>query len=71
MVTRFVVSVRREKRGGDVSADLVRGAPGVTVLSATPRGRLVIGAEMSVIQEMRSRFGDLLIIEPEIHHSTL
>ena len=71
MLNRFVVSVRREKRGGDASTELVRKAPGVTVLAETSRGRLVIGAEWSVIREIQIEFGDRLIIEPEIIHTTL
>ncbi len=70
-VSRFVVAVRRERRDEGVSAELVRAAPGVTILSVSKRGRLVIDADTAAVAEIVRRFSDRLIIEPEILHSTL
>lgn len=70
-VSRYVVAVRRERRDEGVSADLVRAAPGVTVLGVSKRGRLVIDVDNTAVAEIVRRFSDRLIIEPEILHSTL
>ena len=69
-VSRYVVAVKRERRGTGAKASLVCDVPGVNLVSDANALRAVIEAPESAAEEIRQRFSDDIIIEPEILHHT-
>jgi hypothetical protein len=71
-VATYVVATKREARSDGISAaERIRGAPGIEVKGAGNDDRLVIEASPESASELRRRFADKLIIEPEILHHPL
>lgn len=69
-VSRYVVAVRRERRGSGAKASAVCDVPGVNLLSDVNALRAVIEAPESAAEEIRQRFANDLIIEPEVLHQS-
>jgi hypothetical protein len=69
-VSRYVVAVKRERRASGAKASLVCEVPGVNMLSDENALRAIIEAPESAAEEIRQRFKDDLVIEPEILHHT-
>ncbi len=68
----YVVAIRREARLDALTAEeQVRQVPGVHVRGAGNPSRVVIEASPQVISEIERRFGDKVIVEPEIRHERL
>ncbi len=68
----YVVAIRREARLEVVTAEeWVRQVPGVHVKGAGNPSRVVIEASPQAVSEIERRFGDRVIVEPEICHSHL
>jgi hypothetical protein len=68
----YVVAIRREARLETVTAEeCVRQVPGVHVKGAGNPSRVVIEASLQGISEIERRFGNKLIVEPEIRHERL
>jgi hypothetical protein len=68
----YVVSIRREARSGAVTAEeWVRQVPGVHVKGAGNPSRVVIEASPQMVAEIVRRFGDNVIVEPEVRHERL
>jgi dephospho-CoA kinase len=68
----YVVAIRREARLEAVTAEeRVRQVPGVYVKGAGNPSRVVIEATDQAISEIERRFGDKVIVEPEIRHERL
>ena len=65
-MSRYVVALRREARGLTVLADILELA-GVSLSSASPY-RALIDISPQKADELKARFGDRLIVEPEIMH---
>jgi hypothetical protein len=66
-VSRYVVAVRREKRAQGVTTDRVRQVPGVHIEGGDAQ-RAIVEAAPAAAQELRRRFSDDFIVEPEILH---
>jgi hypothetical protein len=68
MVT-YVVAIRRGEQSDTMAAEeWVRQVPGVFVKAAGKPSRLVIEASPQAVSEIERRFGDKVIVEPEIRH---
>jgi hypothetical protein len=68
----YVVAIRREARSDTVGAEeWVRQVPGVQVKGAGNPSRVVIEATDQAVSEIKHRFGDKVIVEPEIRHERL
>jgi hypothetical protein len=65
----YVVAIRREARSDTMTAEeRVRQVPGVLVKAAGNSSRVVIEASPQAVSEIERRFGDKIIVEPEIRH---
>jgi hypothetical protein len=72
VLATYVVAIRREARLEAVTAEeRVRQVPGVHVKGAGNPSRIVIEATPQAISEIERRFGDKVIVEPEIRHERL
>jgi hypothetical protein len=68
----YVVAIRREARSDIITAEAwARQVPGVVVKAAGNPSRLVIEASPQAVSEIERRFGDTLIVEPEVRHERL
>lgn len=68
----YVVAIRREARSDTMTAEeWVRQVPGVHVKGAGNPSRVVIDASPQAVSEIERRFGDMVIVEPEIRHKHL
>jgi hypothetical protein len=71
-VKRFVVAPRRGRRPApSITPEAVRSVPGVEVLQTSARGRLIIETNSETFALLKKQYGDQLIIEEEIFHSSL
>jgi hypothetical protein len=68
-MSRYVVAVRREARGQASLADMMSEVAGV-VINPTSPDRALIDVSPQVAEEIERRFGDTVIIEPEVPHNT-
>lgn len=72
VLATYVVAIRREARLEAVTAEeRVRQVPGVHVKGAGNPSCVVIEATDQAISEIERRFGDKVIVEPEIRHKRL
>ena len=68
----YVVAIRREARLEAITAEeQVRQVPGVHVRGAGNPSCVVIDASPQAVSEIERRFGDKVIVEPEIRHVRL
>lgn len=68
----YVVAIRREARLEAITAEeQVRQVPGVHVRGAGNPSCVVIDASPQAVSEIERRFGDKVIVEPEIRHERL
>ncbi len=68
----YVVAIRREARSDTMTAEeWVRQVPGVQVTGAGNPSRVVIEASPQAASEIERRFGDKVIVEPELRHERL
>lgn len=68
----YVVATRREARREGVTAETrLQGMPGVAIRGAADSDRVVIEASPQTAREIERRFGDKVIVEPEILHRRL
>jgi hypothetical protein len=68
----YVVAIRREARLEATTAEeRVRQVPGVHVRGAGNPRCVVIDASPQAVSEIERRFGDKVIVEPEIRHERL
>lgn len=66
-MTTFVVATRREAQASSQTAEEhVREVPGVRTVSGSNPRRITIEASEEAAAEIERRFGNLLLIEPEI-----
>jgi hypothetical protein len=69
ILATYVVAIRREERLGTVTAEeRVRQVSGVHVKGAGNPNCVIIEATDQAISEIERRFGDKVIVEPEIRH---
>lgn len=68
---RFVVAIKRERRGEGVEATRAGQVPGVTLVGTANPDRIVVDASDEAAAEVRRRFGAFMRVEPLIGHSTL
>lgn len=66
-MSRYVVAVRREKRAEGVTIKRVEQVPGVEIQGGNAQ-RAIVEAAPAAVQELRRRFADDFIVEPEILH---
>jgi hypothetical protein len=72
VLATYVIAIRREVRSDATMAEeWVRQVPGVLVKAASNPSRIVIEASPQAIFEIECRFGDKVIVEPEIRHERL
>jgi hypothetical protein len=72
VIATYVVAIRREARSDTMTAEeWVCQVPGVHVTGAGNPSRVVIEASPQAVSEIERRFGDTLIVEPEIRHERL
>jgi hypothetical protein len=68
----YVVAIRREARSDIMTAEVwVRQVPGVQVKGGGNPSRIVIEASPQAASEIERRFGDKVIVEPEMRHERL
>jgi dephospho-CoA kinase len=68
----YVVALRREARSDTMTAEeWVRQVLGVQVKGAGNPSRVVIKASPQAVSEIERRFGDKILVEPEIRHDRL
>jgi dephospho-CoA kinase len=68
----YVVAIRREARADTMTAEAwVRQVPGVQVKGVGDPSRVVIEASSQAVTEIERRFGNKVIVEPEIRHKRL
>ncbi|WP_134495893.1 hypothetical protein [Microvirga pakistanensis] len=68
----YVVAVRREAQSDTVTAEeWVCQVPGVQVKGAGNPSRVVIEASLHAVSEIERRFGDKVVVEPEVRHERL
>jgi hypothetical protein len=65
---KYVVAVRREARGLASLADIVMHVAGLQI---GPSDRALIDVTPQVADELKRRYGDSVIVEPEIRHDRL
>jgi hypothetical protein len=68
---KYVVAVKRERRGQGVVASHAGQIPGVTVLGSTNPDRVLVDASTKAIAELRQRMGEFVWIEPLIEHTPM
>jgi hypothetical protein len=72
VLATYVIAIRRESRLEAMTAEeCVRQVPGVHIKGAGDPSRVVIEATDQAISEIERRFGEKVIVEPEIRHARL
>ena len=68
----YVVALRHKVPSKEISlVDLVRSVPGVETTGTTTDRRICVEASPQAADELQKQHGNMLIVEPEIMHSSM
>lgn len=70
-MNRFVIAIRRSARNTGASLNVVQPSASVKIVEPEFQGVMVIEADELSVSHLQHRYGDKLIIEPEITMSPL
>lgn len=68
-MSRYIVATKREARGDGISAaQRLQGLSDIEIQSEGNSDRVIIESSPQTVEEIQRRFGEKLLVEPEILH---